>query len=59
LSQESKHGWFQLGKAEERSAFRLNHPAQKFDADKVYLVRIGLLFVSIGASERIASKGQW
>jgi hypothetical protein len=56
----SKHGWFREGKAwgTAGSAFRLTHFAHKFDADQIDSFWIGILFVSIGESQRIASKDQ-
>jgi hypothetical protein len=57
LNQESNHGWFREGKAREAAAaFRLIHFAHKCDADKIHIFAIGIFFVSIGGSQRIASK---
>jgi hypothetical protein len=61
LNQESNRGWFCEGKAPgaATAAFRLIHFAHKCDADKIDSFSIGVLFVPIGGSERIASKDQF
>jgi hypothetical protein len=60
-NQESNHGWFREGKAPgaATAAFRLTHFAHKCDADKIDSFWIGILFVSTGGSQRIASKDQF
>jgi hypothetical protein len=59
-NQESKHAQFQERKVQGAAAtFRLNHFAHKFDADKIDSFGRGVLFVSIGESQRIASKDEF
>jgi hypothetical protein len=41
------------------TAFRLNHFAHKFDADKIDSFGRGILFVSIGEIQRIASNNKF
>jgi hypothetical protein len=60
-SQESKHGWFRERKVWEAAAaaFRLIHFAHKCGAGTIDSLWIGILFVSIGESQRIASKDRF